>query len=207
MMPAGIEIGFLDEEERAGLPGFQRTLDRALAADDDDLGRRVDGLHPRSSSMPSVSGSSKSSSTTAGRHEAEQLLATRAVAGGAHLVARRARRLLDDHLQPLGHHRLVVDDEHTVPLASSRVVGIHASSATSAGSTGTERTKRVVFDSNTQFSRERSSACTLTVAQSAIRLARTPEGPAPGGDRRRRPSGPAPRTRPRRGAGQTGRRP
>ncbi len=40
-----IEIGFFDEEERAGLAGLERAGDRADAADHDHLRRFVDGLH------------------------------------------------------------------------------------------------------------------------------------------------------------------
>ena len=40
----GIEIGFLEEVERAGLPRFERARDRADAADHDHLRRFVDRL-------------------------------------------------------------------------------------------------------------------------------------------------------------------
>ncbi len=57
-----------------------------------------------------------------------QLQRAGAVAGDADFVARLAGRLLDDHLQPVGDHRLVVDDEHSFALTTSSLLGIHAAS-------------------------------------------------------------------------------
>jgi hypothetical protein len=48
------------------------------------------------------------------------------VARGANLVSGLGRGLLDHHLEPVGHHRLVIDDEYPIPLAASCILGIHA---------------------------------------------------------------------------------
>jgi hypothetical protein len=62
----------------------------------------------------------------------KQLFGASAVAGSADFVARRRGCLLDDHLQPIGHHRLVIDNEHPLPLAASCVLGIHAFASTTS---------------------------------------------------------------------------
>ena len=87
--------------------------------------------------MPSMSGSTQIEQHDVRPPRAEDFNRARPMTRrGAHLVARRARRLLDDHLQPVGHHRLVVDDEHTLPLVSASVLEIHVPSAYEAGNQG-----------------------------------------------------------------------
>jgi hypothetical protein len=107
-----IEVGFFEEEERAGLAGFERAGDRAHAADDDHLRGRIDRLElPQQRDAVGV-----------GQHDVEQhhvgvpgakdLFRLGADRRRAHFIARRARRLLHHHLQPVSHHRLVVYDEN-----------------------------------------------------------------------------------------------
>jgi hypothetical protein len=46
----------------------------------------------------------------------EQLNGARANRRCPHFVRRRALGLLDHHLQPVSHHRLVVNDKHPAPV-------------------------------------------------------------------------------------------
>ncbi len=124
-----IEIGFFDEIEGAGLSGFERTLDGALTADDDHLGRGIDRLHLLEEIDAVGVRKQEVEQDDVRSPGREELFAACPMTRGAHLVALSHRRLLDDHLEPVGHHRLVVDDEHSVSLTSSRLVGIHSSSA------------------------------------------------------------------------------
>jgi hypothetical protein len=114
--PRRVEIGFFEKEEGAGLAGFERAGDGPHAANHDHFGRRVDCLElPQQRDAVGV-----------GQHDVEQhhvgmpgpedLFRLRADRRGAHFVARRARRLLHHHLQPVSHHRLVVYDEHPAPV-------------------------------------------------------------------------------------------
>ena len=98
----------LEEVERARLPRLDRARDRALAADDDDLGARVDVLEPAQQRDTVEVGQHQVGHHDVGPPLLEDFLAARADERRAHLVALG----LDDHLQPLGHGRLVIDGEH-----------------------------------------------------------------------------------------------
>ena len=101
----------LEEEERAGLDRLDRARDVALAADDDDLGLRVDVLEPAHQLDAVDVGQHHVGEHRVGPPRLEQLLAARADERRPHLVA----GLLEHHLQPLGHRRLVVDGEDLLP--------------------------------------------------------------------------------------------
>ncbi len=107
----GIEIRFFEEEERAGLAGFERARDRADAADHDHLRRVVDRLQLAQQRDAVDVGQHQIEQHHVGPPRAEQFYRARADQRGAHFVAGRAAALLDHHLQPVGDHRLVVDDE------------------------------------------------------------------------------------------------
>ena len=97
----------LEEEERARLSRLDRAGERALAADDDDLGARVDILEPTQQRDTVEVGQHQIGHDHIGPPLLEDFLAARADERRAHLVALG----FDDHLQPLGHGWLVVDGE------------------------------------------------------------------------------------------------
>ncbi len=78
----GIEIRLLDEEERAGLAGFERPLDRALAADHDDLRAGIERLHLLEKRDPVGVGQQQIEQDDSRPPRLKQLLGASAVAGG-----------------------------------------------------------------------------------------------------------------------------
>jgi hypothetical protein len=107
-----IEIRLFDEEKGACLTCLESALDRSLPADHDHLGRRIDALHFLEQGNAIGVGQQEIEENHGRSPGVKQLLAAGTVAGAPDFVARLARRLFDDHLQPVGHHRLVIDDEH-----------------------------------------------------------------------------------------------
>ena len=95
----------LEEERGAGLDRLHRARDVALAADDNDLGLRVDVLEPAHQLDAVDVGQHHVGQHRIGAPGLEQLFATHADERRAHLVP----GLLEYHLEPLGHRRLVVD--------------------------------------------------------------------------------------------------
>lgn len=110
-----VEIGLFEKVERAGLTRLERARDGAHAADHDHFRRRIDRLE-----LPQ-----QRNAVDVGQHQiqqhdvrlpcAEDLRGARANGRSADLVTRAIGRLLDDHLQPVGHRRLVVYDQHAAP--------------------------------------------------------------------------------------------
>jgi hypothetical protein len=96
-----------EEVERARLPRFDGAGDGALAADHDDFGPGVDVFEPAQQLDPVQVGKHQIGDDDIGSPLFEQLLAAGPDQGGADLVALG----LDDHLEPLGHGRFVVDRE------------------------------------------------------------------------------------------------
>src|SRR5688572_14810098 len=101
--------GLLQEIEGPGLSRFDRTGDGPLAADDHDFRPRIDVLQP----------TEELDAVEVGQHQIgdhdvrppllENLFAPRADERRPDLVPLR----LDDHLEPFGHRRLIVDRKHT----------------------------------------------------------------------------------------------
>ena len=98
----------LEEVERARLPRLDRPRERALAADDDDLGPGVDLLEPAQQRDTVEVRQHQVGHDDVGPPLLEDLLAARADERRPHFVAFG----FDDHLQPLGHRWLVIDGEH-----------------------------------------------------------------------------------------------
>ena len=112
---AGIQVGLLDEVEGASLAGFERAGDGADTTDHDHLRRGVDGLElPEQRNAVDV-GQQDVDQHDLGPPRPEQLQGARPDCRRAHFVGGIAVGLLHHHLQPLGHHRLIVDDEDPVP--------------------------------------------------------------------------------------------
>ena len=112
----GIEVGFFDEVERAGLTGLERAGDRADAGDDDHFRRFVDRLQLAQQRDAVDVRQHQVDQDDVGAPRAEDFNRARPDRRGAHLVTGCGRSLFDDHLQPIGHHRLVVHDEYAAPV-------------------------------------------------------------------------------------------
>ena len=105
-MPSGLDR-LLEEVGGARLDGVHRLRDRPVARDDDHLrvGQRL--LEPVHQVEPVHVGQHHVGDDRVGLPGAEDLLAAGADRGGTHLV----RLVLEQDLEPLGHRRLVIDDE------------------------------------------------------------------------------------------------
>jgi hypothetical protein len=112
----GIEIRLLEEVERAGLPRLEGPGDRADAADHDHLRRVVDRLQLAQQVDAVRVGQHQVDQHHVRTPAAENLHGARSFRRRADLVSGRRRVLIDDHLQPVGHHRLVVHDEYPAPV-------------------------------------------------------------------------------------------
>jgi hypothetical protein len=123
-----IDVGLLDKEECAGLARLERAFDRTFSADHDYLWSWIDRLDLMKKRDAVDVRQLEIEQNNSGTPVLVELFGLRAMAGNADLVARFARGLFDDHLEPLSHHRLVVYDEHAFPLAATSVGRIHASS-------------------------------------------------------------------------------
>ena len=112
----------LEEVERARLPRLDRARDRALTADDDDFGRGIDFLEPPEQLDAVQVRQHQVGDDDVGPPLLEDLLAAGADERRPDLVALG----FDDHLQPLGHRRLIIDGEHTSCGAWFGVAGVEA---------------------------------------------------------------------------------
>ncbi len=97
-----------------------------MPGDDDDLGLRLQFLEPVQQVEPVHVGQQHVGDDRVGPPRLEQVLSARADEGRADLIL----SVLQQDLEPLGHRRLIVDDEDTLlafdshcPAASSREKG------------------------------------------------------------------------------------
>jgi hypothetical protein len=97
--------GLLQEVKRARLPRFHRASDRAVSADDDDLRPGIELFEPAQQCDAVEVGEHQVGDDHVGPPLLEDFFSARTDECGPHLVPVG----LDDHLQPLGHRRFIVD--------------------------------------------------------------------------------------------------
>ena len=114
--------GLFEEEERARLSRFDRARDRSLAADHDHFRRRIDFLEPAQELDAVDVGEHEVRDDHVGPPLLVDLFAARADERGPDFVPFR----FDDHLQPFGHRRLIVNRQDAL---AALVIGLtyHAS--------------------------------------------------------------------------------
>ncbi len=116
----------LEEIERARLTGLDGPRHRPLTADDDDLRPDVDLFQPPHQLDAVEVRQHQIGNDDVGPPLLEDLLAPRPDERRTNFVTFR----FDDHLQPFGHRRLIIDGEHTsAALARRRGGSWHGSPA------------------------------------------------------------------------------